>query len=790
MISSLEQTAFALADGKQLSPELRARLAANDTRLVNDWRRWLSAPIQFYKPSEFLEGSNGNAGIVLNIKAAKNQRWSFEGREYLREQIDQIENPECRMLTSCGGTGSGKTLRDYGIILYELIHNPFSGLYVMPADRGPGGAAAICSELQDTLDASADPRYYPRLETSHLKLGPPFAGRLPLGAARKVNLTRSHLEFGGNDLDFVGANSANQLGNKRCRIVFLGEQDKVKETLGREAGTDYLAGERIKNMSNTKIIRGSTPSLEGFGIWKALMGTGDNSGSDCRRRFLPCPFCSARAKGQSCAQSLEPRVGEVPTQDPRPKTQDLSGYFVLIKDDQYNTALPTKFPDGTEIKFAKMRWDKEAKRKDGTWDMDRVIRSTRFECPHCGGHVRDEHRLWMDKNGVWIPTRVGEPGHFGYQLASYYAPLVRDDYGQVSFESTWGGMAQKFLKAIEDGTIGGYINSDLAEVNSGQNNSNKIEVGSTPISQTDWIPLLTADFQKNHPYLWFVVRKWCAFKLLPPGGITAGIPDFVKVLDKPGNEVEKKVCTKLAGGASVPASHWQAIGELLRFEDPRKSALIEFLLGQKIVGAALNKIFREDAFGMAMDFRRVLYRELSLHLSGGKDPLRVRAPRGGDSELVAAGYVDHSGEYAWDELRERIQQFEIGKGMPIPGRCVGVDCGYAEKFHREVLMKCHESGSQYKFFDPSIKTRPPMFFKHPRGLCVEVQSDGWFAMRGKPSNKPLGDGKFNHELNTNLEDPYFGTAKAGEVLVEVLEFPSGLFWNHKNNLRAARTKNT
>jgi hypothetical protein len=38
---------------------------------------------------------------------------------------------------------------------------------------------------------------------------------------------------------------------------------------------------------------------------------------------------------------------------------NLKGWFVLIKDAQYNTALPTKLTDGTPIPFAELKWDKE-----------------------------------------------------------------------------------------------------------------------------------------------------------------------------------------------------------------------------------------------------------------------------------------------------------------------------------------------------------------------------------------------------------------------------------------------
>src|SRR6185312_15999725 len=82
--------------------------------------------------------------------------------------------------------------------------------------------------------------------------------------------------------------------------------------------------------------------------------------------------------------------------------------FVLVKDAQF-TVLPTKMPDGAAIAFAELRWDKQAKRRDGSWDYDRVVRSARFECPHCGGHITDNHRLCLDRTRLRIELgRHGE----------------------------------------------------------------------------------------------------------------------------------------------------------------------------------------------------------------------------------------------------------------------------------------------------------------------------------------------------------------------------------------------
>lgn len=464
--------------------------------------------------------------------------------------------------------------------------------------------------------------------------------------------------------------------------------------------------------------------------------------------------------------------------------KNFTGWFVLAWSEQYSV-LPLKMPDGTAIPHAYIKWDKAAKLKDGSWDFERVMRTAHAECPHCHGTIYNHEKEWMDERGRWLPTRKGAPGVAGFHLSSLY---VTHD------ETAWGILAKKFLLARDSGqTMKGFINNDLAEVDVMQEHGrNKVELVSAPISGTDWVSQLTADFQKNYPYIWFVVRNWCAFKLQPPFPITNGIPDFVPLLDEPGNEGPREKCSKLLGlqDPSLVTRHsspvWSPIAELMRFDSRTgASPLVEFLLAQGLVGEKLVKLYHETAGGNTLEFRRVIYREMATL----EKRTFVNPPRGGDSELIAAGHLAMSGEYAWDELKELIQHFKIGRGMSIPNRCVAIDCGYAEKFNREVLRKCYESASEYKYYDPLSKNRPAIFYREPiHNFCIPAPRDGWLAVKGYPMNQRWNHGGIRNELNLNLEDPFFGTQKAGEGVVEVLELPSGLFWTRKEDLRQKRAK--
>ena len=706
-----------------ISEELQKAVERNGNRYIAELREWYFAPVSIKKPWKWCEEE-----IILNTPFARRQRVDFTGREFWKEPIDDIDDPEVIYQTKCMGTGAGKTTIDMLQLLWAFRHEPFSGIGVFPAKDGPGGATAFNNGSM-----------IPTIEET-----PCFQKQIPTGE-RRHDFTGQKLVFAGNNFDWAGANSAAQLGNKRCRIVNLQEQDKYKENLGREAGADYLAGERTKGMSGIKIIRGSTPSLEEFGIWPHLMK------SDLRRRFLNCPICNSDLMSKSKR-------------------------FVLVKDRQF-TVLPTKMPDGSEIPLAEFRWDKEAKRKDGSWDMDRVIHSARFECPHCGGHIQDKHRIWTDKNGLWVPTRKGDIYHRGYHLPTFYTPLVNDKYGSVEFASTFGGMAQKFLKACDSmNGVSGYINSDLAEVNAAQDKqSGSIEISSKPISQPDWVPILTADFHKNHPYIWFVVRRWCAFKIRPSFETQISKEEFYKVISTPENKDSKENIEKILDGFHAA---WPLFVELMRFASLNNSdPVTQFLIGQNIVGEKLVNFYNEKKVKTAEEFRAALY-----------EAMKARTPKGGDSELVAAGNLDTSGQRLWDDLKEVAARFEVGKGMSIPNRCVGVDCGYAEKFDREVLRHCFESATEYNYYDPTISTIPIFYDSAPHRMCLTNAKNSWYAIRGVPVFKPLGKGKINHEIGLEVGDPFYGSAEAGTRVVEILNIPTGKFWMSKEDIRNGRTR--
>lgn len=367
--------------------------------------------------------------------------FNFSGREYMREPLDSWSDDGVSDLVMTWGTRTGKTRIIFGGLAWRIRHNPTRCLWVMPNAAGTGGAQNVSRT-----------RFQPMLRSSST-----LAELIPAGA-RRHDFKTSQMMIGGSIIDLTGSNSPANLAGNPCDTVVQDECDKFKRRGESEADPCQLADQRCKEFSTPKRVKTSTPTLVSGKIWQELLK------SDMRRRFMPCPHCS------------------------KPVVFIWSKKFTL---------LPL---NGSE---APVRWDDEARREDGRWDLDRVVRSARAECPHCGGHIRDEHKIETDKAGIWQPTQQGAPGYRGYHLSSMYS---------VSVETSFGAMAKRFLLAKRSlNGLQDFINSDLAEPYANQDLSrerielvtpSRIERGS------EWKGLLSADYQQKSPRLWFVVRFW------------------------------------------------------------------------------------------------------------------------------------------------------------------------------------------------------------------------------------------------------------------------------------------
>lgn len=306
--------------------------------------------------------------------------------------LEDFCDPSVREITLMWGTQLGKTAMWTQLLAYV-------------ADQDPG-PVLIVAATGDSTKRLSKMRIYPTLEgcTRTRDLLPPKRERHEF----RINLQRMFCCFG-------WSGSVSSIGELSIRYLFFTELDKWSHDISHEADPEALAGERRKAFPNYKLIRESTPTLEGGSrIAHAY------EQSDRRHFHVPCPHCG------------EHQILTIGTAEP-----------------------------GTPG----IKWQHKA---DGHSDPLLAYNTAYYECGACHKRIGDEPKWGMLRRGRWARegehlTRDGEvqgvpahpnDRHHGYQLSSLYSTSL-----------TWGAIAEKWIESNASGlgTHQNFINSWLAE---------------------------------------------------------------------------------------------------------------------------------------------------------------------------------------------------------------------------------------------------------------------------------------------------------------------------------------
>lgn len=381
--------------------------------------------------------------FVLSANEGRGQGpFSLAGREYLREIIDTFSDPWIEDVAACLGTQIGKTASIQAGVAYLVANDPCGVLWVLPN--------------REEVRGFSGERWL-----NNVRATPELRALIPTGSKR-FDFAKSAQQLGGSLINFAGSNAPAGLAGRPKRVVILDEMEKFPpQTRGGEAGSIALACMRTKDAAFPKRVRTSSPAMIDGPGWQELLK------GDVRRRNLPCPGCQK---------------------------------LVVLAWSKDATELPIL---GNE---AWVRWDAEAKRESGTWDLDRVDRSTRFECPFCGHHIREESKTVLDRSGVWVPTQPAPKTWRSYHLPSWYAP---------SPSTRFGLMAVGFLQAKSSlEGLHGWINGNAAEPWTGHAESTRrteiILTSDAPPVAAETVRIMTVDCQQTSPHFYWVARDWDA----------------------------------------------------------------------------------------------------------------------------------------------------------------------------------------------------------------------------------------------------------------------------------------
>lgn len=162
-----------------------------------------------------------------------------------------------------------------------------------------------------------------------------------------------------------------------------------------------------------------------------------------------------------------------------------------------------------------VKWAREARREDGTWDLQMVADTAHFITPG-GAIITEADRLDLLSKGKWVATAEGRPGAVGYRVPCF---LLR--------QKSFGETAVNFLRAKRAGkdSLRTFILEELAE----EWHEERLTIGDTIVDacQADYqhgelmsksrtfepfyvgqtpMVLVTGDVQKQS--LYFLAREW------------------------------------------------------------------------------------------------------------------------------------------------------------------------------------------------------------------------------------------------------------------------------------------
>jgi hypothetical protein len=162
-----------------------------------------------------------------------------------------------------------------------------------------------------------------------------------------------------------------------------------------------------------------------------------------------------------------------------------------------------------------VKWAREARREDGSWDLARVAETAHFQTPS-GAIITEADRVKMLDSGKWVATAEGRPGAVGYRVPCFI--LRQKSFGETAISFLRAKSAGKdslrtfILEELAEEwheerlTIGDTIvDSCTADYQTGELMSKSRTFEPFYIGQTPLV-MVTGDVQKQS--LYFLAREW------------------------------------------------------------------------------------------------------------------------------------------------------------------------------------------------------------------------------------------------------------------------------------------
>jgi len=216
-------------------------------------------PVERLRPSTWAE-SNLRLPPGLSPKPGP---YSFDFMPFLREPVDDWEDPDVREVTAMMGTRLGKTTMPLLLIGFTAAVDP--GPTIVIGDTKPNIEELSADKMQRIFRES-----------------PVLAALMP--PKHQILVTR--FTTGAQTNYFAWSGSVGSLGARGARYLYCTEIDKWSRQRSPEADAHALAQERTKDYPTSKTFHECSPTLKNASRIAATWAR-----SDRRHYHVPCPHC-------------------------------------------------------------------------------------------------------------------------------------------------------------------------------------------------------------------------------------------------------------------------------------------------------------------------------------------------------------------------------------------------------------------------------------------------------------------------------------------------------------------
>lgn len=311
--------------------------------------------------------------------------WRTSRVPHAEEWLNTANAPWVHRLSVMASTQVSKSETGNNLLAYYMAHRPSPMMLVLP--READAKLAVMKRVRPMLRAS-------RVLRAEL------TGRRGDFNEREITLRRSILYM-------RAAQSPADLAMVPVRLVIGDECDKWPQWTGKESSPWNLVLERVRTFPDYLAVLMSTPTTRAGLIHREFQK------GDRRRRYMPCPHCSA---------------------------------WIVFE-------------------WAQVRWTAGVRTVE---QFNGDGRRAWYECQACGESIDEPQRREMMQRGEWVPEdwreRIDEwiehgreadrAPHRSYHLWAAYSPWL-----------SWSALVEKFLASKDDPSdLMNWVNSWLAEL--------------------------------------------------------------------------------------------------------------------------------------------------------------------------------------------------------------------------------------------------------------------------------------------------------------------------------------